>query len=301
MTAHLRIAARFVSVLSAPLVFAPLCLPAQQATAAAHPPSGGIRLNVVVDAKSGQPVTDLGQQNFTILDNKSPGRISSFKVMTAADTHVELILFIDAVNTPREIMKYVLNSTETFLKQNGGKLAHPTIVAVFTDTGIQTDNSFSTDGNSLSDTLEHRNISLRQLPRNGGGIDSDLVSMSLRALNQFVAYASALPGRKLIVFISPGWPLLSGPGVNLTSKQQQQVFGNVVFFSSQLRQAGITLYDVNPLGATEPIDAADDYKNYIRDLAKLADRHLAILGRIADIRGFRTHDVPKLALEGRDR
>ena len=90
----------------------PHYLPARFQLAAQQPPSAStgaviasqqIKLDVVVDTKSGQPVTTLGQQDFTILDNKSPRPITSFKVVTAAQEPVSVILFIDAVNTPLRV------------------------------------------------------------------------------------------------------------------------------------------------------------------------------------------------------
>ena len=41
-----------------------------------------IHLNVTVTSKSGAPVSDLTQQDFTVLDNKAPQPITSFKLVT---------------------------------------------------------------------------------------------------------------------------------------------------------------------------------------------------------------------------
>ena len=61
------------------------------------------------------------------------------------------------------------------------------------------------------------------------------------------------PGRKFILWISPGWPLLSGPGVEeqMSEKQRQQIFANVVGISNLLRQGRITLYSIDPLGSAD--------------------------------------------------
>jgi VWFA-related protein len=77
--------------------------------------------------------------------------------------------------------------------------------------------------------------------------------LSLNALKQFADYEAAIPGRKLMVWISPGWPFLSGPGMelDLTSKQRQELFNSIVVFSDALRRARITLYDVDPLGLAD--------------------------------------------------
>ena len=70
---------RIGCLLFAFLLAAPACAAAQEST---H--SDGISIAVGVDTKSGQPVAGLAQNDFTILDNKTPRPITSFKVMSAA-------------------------------------------------------------------------------------------------------------------------------------------------------------------------------------------------------------------------
>ncbi len=273
---------RFVCTLS--IAFFAVLLPAaaQQSLPSISPPgpsvsSQRIQLDVVVDTKSGQHVTSLRQQDFTILDNKSPRPITSFKVVTSAQEPVEVIILIDAVNTPYEMVAYMRDTTNKFLKANEGTLAHPTTIAALTDKGLEIEKGFSTNGNSLSDDLEHHVIGLREITRGSQWSGDDRLTICLRDLHQLVAYASTLPGRKLILYISPGWPLLSGPAFYLDSRQQQQIFDSVVFFSSQLRQSKIALYDVNPIGVSEPMIEADYYQNFLKGLAKLSNAQYADL------------------------
>ena len=56
---------------------------------------------------------------------------------------------------------------------------------------------------------------------------------SLRAflLERLADYEATKPGRKLVVWISPGWPLLSDPEVGFTSKEQLGLFNSIVAFS----------------------------------------------------------------------
>jgi len=274
---------KFVLTLSIALLATPPAASAQQSLPVISPPgasasSGSIRLDVVVNTKSGQPVINLAQQDFTILDNKSPRPITSFKVVTPAKEPVEVILFIDAVNTPFSLVAYMRDETEKFLKANEGTLAYPTTFAVLTDDGVQTDNDFSTNGNLLSDSLEHHQSGLRQVTRSSqwGGIER--LDISLKALHQLVDSASKLPGRKIILWISPGWPLLSGPDIIQDSRQEQHIFSEVVSFSSQLRQAKTTLYNINPVGATESLLGADYYQNFLKGLAKPSDAQFGNLG-----------------------
>src|SRR5277367_6817595 len=58
-----------------------------------------IALDVVVTDNSGNPVSGLQQQDFTILDNKQPSNILSFEAVQGDAAPVEVILLIDGINT----------------------------------------------------------------------------------------------------------------------------------------------------------------------------------------------------------
>ncbi len=251
---------------------------AQLSPPAISPSSQPIRLDVVVNAKSGQPVTNLSQQDFAILDNKSPRPVTSFKVVSAAREPVEVIVLIDAVNAPFRTVAFMRDNVKRFLKADEGVLAHPTTIAVLTDEGMQIDDSFSTNGNALSEELEHHQIGLREITRSSqwGGLER--LNICLKALHQIVDSALTLPGRKIILWISPGWPLLSGPRILLDSRQQRQIFSDVLSLSSQLRQGNITLYNVNPLGVSEPMMEANYYRSFLKGLAKPGDAQFGNLG-----------------------
>src|SRR5271157_4295723 len=67
---------------------------------------GLIQLDVVVTDKSGKPVTGLGAEDFTLLDNGQPEKILTFHawdgVTAKPDPPVEIILVIDKVNPGSE-------------------------------------------------------------------------------------------------------------------------------------------------------------------------------------------------------
>jgi VWFA-related protein len=273
-----RTVTKFILVVFAALFAAPLSVAAQQPLAASTSPSSQqIKLEVVVDTKSGEPVTNLGQQDFTILDNKFSRPITSFKVVTAKEEAVEVIVIIDAVNTPHELVAYVRDQTEKFFKDNEGALAHPTKFAVFSDDGVQIEPKFSTNGMALSDILESQQVALRKITRSSQWGASDRLNLSVHALHQVTDYAATLPGRKIVIWISPGFPLLSGPGIYLTPKDEQQVFGDVLYYSSTLRQAHITLYNLNPVGVGESLIRANYYEDFLQGVTRPQDTKYADL------------------------
>ena len=91
------------------------------------------------------------------------------------------------------------------------------------------------------------------------------------------------PGRKFVIWVSPGWPLLAGPQNILTAGQKQQTLDTAMRLSTGLRQARITLYSIFPLGlAGVGTGAAEYYKTFLTPLtdpskASLANLSLQVL------------------------
>ncbi|GGG68121.1 VWA domain-containing protein [Edaphobacter dinghuensis] len=241
--------------------------------------SNSIHLDVVVTPRSGTPVPDLKEQDFSVLDNKVAQPITSFQAVRGSQAPVEIILLVDGVNTPYMRLAYAREEIDKFLRTNGGHLAHPLSLAIFTDTGTQIQNGFSTDGNALSTVLDQSAIGLRAIRRSSGIYGADeRIQLSLETLRRLTAAEAGHPGRKIILWISPGWPLLSGPRIDLTSNQQRKIFSEVVELSTGLRQAHITLYSVDPTGAGESIlSNSYFYQEYLKGATKPSDVQLANL------------------------
>ena len=273
----------------------------QNSTPPTQPHSNKMYLDVVVSQKSGPPVSGLQQQDFTLLDNKSPQTITSFKEVAGRQAPVNVILVIDAVNVDARTIGYEHEQIEKFLGSEGGQLAYPTALAVFTETGIKISGNFTNDGNALRSELNGDQIGLRAVGRAAGFYGAtERLQLSLQALRQFNASEAARPGRNIMIWISPGWPILSGPNVELDSKQQQQIFTDIVNISNRLAQARVTLYDVNPIGASESTFRGSYYEEFLKGVTKpgqvnLGNLALQVLsvqsgGRVFDF----NNDIPAL-------
>ena len=250
--------------------------PAQQPATAQ--PSGPITLNVVVTPKSGAPVADLQQSDFAVLDSKAQRPITSFKAFSGPQAPIHVILLIDAVNVDFTRLSYERQQIENFLRADGSRLAYPTSLAIFTDNGVNLQQGFSTDGNALDATLQNTEIGLRAIRRSSGFYGAeDRLQFSLNAMHSIASRAASIPGRKVIVWISPGWPYLTGPRVDLDSRQQQQIFSQVVALSSQLRQADITLYSVDPLSVAENLGWEFYYQDFVKGITKPSDAEVGDL------------------------
>ena len=245
----------------------------------ASPTGSAINLNAVVTTSSGEPVPDLPQSAFTVLDNGKPQTIQSFRALTGSAEPVRVIVVADAVNIGFSRLAYERNQLEAFFHANDGRLAEPTSLAVVTDTNTEALAGFSKDGNALAEALDNKNTGLRVLRRDSGFYGAeDRLDISLRALQSVIARAGTIPGRKIIVWVSPGWPLLSGPAVQLSGKQADGIFRDIIALSTQMRQANITLYSVDPLGAGQGVGRTFYYEEFLKGVSKTSQVEPGDLG-----------------------
>lgn len=214
-----------------------------------------ITLDVQVSDKSGAPIRGLEKQDFTLLDDKRPQNILSFHAAdggATSDPPVEIVLVVDAVNVGFQTVTYERDELKKFLLQNDGKLAQPTSLIFFTDTGAQMQTAPSRDGKVLAALYNQYETGLRSITRSQGFWGAaERFDLSLKTLNSFVEYEKPRPGRKLMIWFSPGWPLLSGPNIQITGKDAQRFFDSIVAASTGLRLARITLYAIDPLGLAD--------------------------------------------------
>ena len=227
-------------------------VPAKTTTAAGEA-NGNVTLYVVANDKSGNPVSGLQEQDFAIRENKQPQKIASFQVASATNNEVrEIVLILDTVNTSFTRVAYARDQIDKFLRQDAGRLAHAVSIAVFTDSGLDMPSAPSQDGNALAEYLNKRETGLHSIRRSEGFYGaSDRAQLSLRSLGQLAEYEENRPGRKLVVWVSPGWPLLSGPNVELSTKNQRSLFDSIVTMTTQIRRARMTLYSVDPFGTAD--------------------------------------------------
>ncbi|MGA7156109.1 MAG: VWA domain-containing protein [Acidobacteriaceae bacterium] len=243
------------------------------------PPSRTIHLDVVVTRKDGEAVAGLKASDFTLLDDKKPTAIASFEEADTAKQPVEAILLIDSVNTPYTAISQVRIQVDKFLHANGGKLPLPLSIAVLGDAGVKMQHGYSRDGNALSASLAGYTIGLRAIGRSAGFEGAaERLDDSLKALRLLTQYESQRPGRKIILWVSPGWPLLSGPGVDLSGSQEDQFFNEITWLSTELREGQTTLYAIDPWGVAEPVSQAFYYEQFISPVKRPSQVNIGNLG-----------------------
>jgi VWFA-related protein len=215
-----------------------------------------VTLDVQVTDKSGAPIRGLQQQDFTVLDDKQPQKIVSFQAVdagaaAASDPPVEVIMVVDAINTTFHNVAYERDEVKKLLLQNGGKLAWPVRFVMFAQAGTKIQSGSSRDGNALAALYDQYQLGLRSASqsRSAGFYGAtERIDLSLKALMSIVEFEQTRPGRKLMIWFSCGWPMLSDTRSPLTAKGEEQTFHWVVSASTRLREARITLYSVDPIG-----------------------------------------------------
>ncbi|HEX3661310.1 MAG TPA: VWA domain-containing protein [Acidobacteriaceae bacterium] len=216
---------------------------------------GPITFDVVVTDKAGHPISGLQESDFAVLDEKRPTQIRSFVAhdLSQPDAAPEaLFLLIDEVNTGFDVVSIEREQIENFLRSNGGHLPVQTAIFDLTDTGLSQLTAVSSDGNRLADLLHQKKGELRALGRSGGFYGgTDRFDISLRGLSMLTNYLARAQGRKLVVWISPGWWTFDSPDLLISNKQQRTFFSMLVGYGAAMRNANMTLYAVDPRGTND--------------------------------------------------
>ena len=255
-----------------------ICLLSSSLTLSAQ--SREILLDVVVTDRSSQPVPALQQSNFTILDNKTPQAITSFHAEPAA----EVIFVTDEVNTPYQAVLIGRQQLERYLKQGTLPLGRPSSLVFFSDAGTLLGATPSRDRNALLTDLAEQAHRFREGRRSQGAYGAfERLQLSLDTLGRMAEYEANRPGHKLVIWISPGWALLTSASVRLTPKNEQQIFRSIVSISQVLRQSRITICSVDPLGVSDADGLHNSYyKEYLKGVrepkqVQLADVSLQVI------------------------
>jgi VWFA-related protein len=243
---------------------------------------GKIKLDVVVDDTAGKPVVGLEPWEFKILDNGLARKVVSFQRFGSAqarpDPPVEVVLVIDMLNLPFQQVAYVRTQVDAFLRQNGGRLKQPTSVALLTDAGLRVQPRPSMDGNAIASVVNGIKEHVSTInPAMGGEGWVERFQRSARAMDNIAQNELKKPGRKLVIWVGPGWPMLNRPSDGYSDKQQRRNFDSIVEMSTALREARITMYSVSPV---INLQAGQNPLLYQRFLTPVKTAHDAAAGNL---------------------
>lgn len=208
-------------------------------------------LQVSVTDRKGHPVTGLQASDFTLLDNGKAVKIDSFSGLgeqAKPSEQVHAFLLVDEINTPFIGVSIERLQMQKFFRSRA-HLPVPVSVAFLTDTGIQQMGPPTSDGNKLADQLNQQDSQLRVIERSAGFYGgAERMQLSVSQLQQIAAATTHMPGRKLIIWVSPGWWMFDNPDVITSMRQQRGIFADLVNLSWTLRSGHDTLFSVDPEG-----------------------------------------------------
>jgi VWFA-related protein len=237
-------------------------------------PEGKIKLDVVVDDTSGRPVLGLQPWDFKIHDNYQLRKVLSFSAFSDAgvkpDPPVEVILVMDTLNLPFQQVAFVRGEIGEFLRQNGGQLKQPLTLVLLSDAGIRFQPRPSTDGNAIASVVDGIKGSVSTINSAMGGEGYvERFQRSAKAMDNIAQNEARKPGRKLLIWIGPGWPMLDRPADGYSDKEQKRNFANIIELTTALRQARITAYSVAPATGATPNSLL--YQNFLKGVKSYRD------------------------------
>jgi VWFA-related protein len=226
---------------------------------------------------SGGGADGLSSADVKLLDNKATAQIASLRQLPASGASTHVILVIDDVNAPLLTVAYERSELKKFFARNEGQLRAPFTIAVLTDSKLDVQQGASQNGAEEDALLQKYQVGLHEIPRGAqyGGLDRTNIGLS--GLQQIVAYAARIPGHKLILFVSPGWPLLSGPRIDLPMREQNAIYQRVARLQDVMLQSEITLDMLNPYGPAESLLRENYYQSFVKGVTKPGDAQIADL------------------------
>ena len=228
----------------------------------------------------------LRAENFTLLDNGVPQKLVSFHAVEGLsgpedplNPLAQVVLVLDAINLDDLQIAAAEHAIQKFLRQGDRRLAHPVSIYRLGPKGLSVSVRSSLDGDALAANIGSES-SFRHVmdgidPGNNASVRNII---SLVAFGKIVLDQRRKPGRKVLIWIGPGWPA-DCPGCNKS-------FDWITGYSTRMREARIALYGVSVWAARA------DSSNYmegvkVRRDANSANMVLAVLasnsgGRVLD-------------------
>jgi VWFA-related protein len=228
---------------------APAGAPDPQAVASAGDVHA-ITLDVEVTDKKGAPIAGLKAGDFTLLDNRQPQTITSIDSVTPAtpsDPPVEIILAIDGINTSQDSITDEFDWLHRFLAAKGAQLDKPVAFAILQDRTVKMQTEPTRDVAALEHFLAVNRPGFRPLESwsNGWG-PIERETISIRAINTIISKIRDRPGRKLLIWIGPGWIGGSDISARPIGGAQRTLFAGVVNLWDGMRRANMTLDMIDP-------------------------------------------------------
>lgn len=241
-------------------------------------------LDVVVTDKDGNPVRDLGKDDFSIFEDGVKQKIRSFEgpsahvlppalaastdpnavfdpaKPTAFGRSPVTVLVLDQLNTQFADSAFARHSLRDYLMTQPALLAQPTTLLTVYDNHFKLVKQYTRDRDALVKALDaeptHQSWTLQTLGASENGPIMRL-DQSLKALEQVAQSAARIPGRKNLIWVGGGFPTLDPTTID--GSEAQEVKDTIQHVTNTLMDAHVTMYAVDPKsGAATMTEITDE-------------------------------------------
>lgn len=245
--------------------------PASQPSATFRTTANLVVLDVVVTDRSGNSVTNLTQEDFTVLEDAVVQNIASFqsppkqvptlpasatvknkqpRPASEADSvspQALTVIVLDELNSEVGDQAYARSAIEKFLRKRGTHLAGPTSLMLLGQKRIELLHDYTQDARALVASMHSRHAELPfGLMTSGFSGAAERLSKTLWALQQIASANNHFAGRKNVIWVGPGFASINGR--SLDPSDRPRFAGSITESAELLRQARVSVYTVNPRG-----------------------------------------------------
>ena len=230
-------------------------------------------LDVVVNNRKGEPVSNLSRDDFKVYEDKVPQTILSFEESPvtpvpqgiAINSTADLdrlepnapvsIIVLDEVTTLFQDQPFARYSLSRYLKSQGDKLAQPTMLVATDLQNMQVLRDYTTSKKEILDALQHHFATYNWQAASGGWI-AEQFAASFSSLMEVAEATAGHPGHKNMIWIGRRFPALRWDTLSANTVQQMNTL--VATCTNLLRDARVTLYAVDPTGLSVASSVTDE-------------------------------------------
>jgi len=226
-----------------------------------------IVMNVQVTNASGNPVSDLRAEEFSLYDNQKARKIVAFHPIDGAamSDATEILILLDSVNTPAEALDREKNAIFRYLAESRKPFSTPTAFALWFN-GHLSVTPATTDRNEIGrafvkmtknvhsnacgaeqSAVEHRATASKSVdPATCRAVN---FTDSVAAIDGLAQQQLATGGRTLLLWMGSGWPVLPDAELQLLPTQQRDAYvRKFLELMHDLRSAQVTVYVISADG-----------------------------------------------------
>ncbi len=198
-----------------------------------------VDFDLAVTDSQGKAQTGITARDLAIrVDDQTVSAESVHGFAGAADKgepSVQVYFVMDLTNTTPDEWPVLRAQVAKFLRENDGQLAYPTSLINFLPDEMQVQSQPLTNGKGMANALE-------KMPGPAGNGEFDPFDASLQAMQSILDSLADKPGRKLLIWIGPGWQTPNSMGQSVSARDEDSNWNTLVAITNRLRQERIVLF-----------------------------------------------------------